>query len=62
MPQALALAAQMVATLALFVVLALGLFVLGLAFRANRPPASPARSLTTGLRRPAREWSGTETH
>ena len=37
-PQALALAAQIVATLALLVVLALNLFVLGLAFRTNRPP------------------------
>ncbi len=49
MPQALALAAQMVATLALLVVLALSLFVLGLAFRTNRPPESPARRWTTRI-------------
>jgi hypothetical protein len=44
MPQALALAAQMTATLALIVVLALSLFVLSLAFRANRPPRPADRT------------------
>jgi peptidoglycan/LPS O-acetylase OafA/YrhL len=50
MPQALALAAQMVATLALLVVLALSLFVLGLALRTYRPSESPAQRWTTRIK------------
>jgi hypothetical protein len=43
-PQALALAAQMVATFALLVVLALSLFVLGLALRRGNPVECSART------------------
>lgn len=49
MPQSLALAARMVVTLTLLVVLALNLFVLGLACRTNRSPESPpARAMCRG--------------
>jgi hypothetical protein len=41
-PQALALAAQLVMTLVLLVMLTLNLFILALAFRAKRRPESRA--------------------